>query len=181
MRTGLLWAGAAAIALAGALPAAAAGIGAAEICTGAGYRAGTVSFDMCLSRVGVDDPLAALENADDIDRVPISGERDDDDPLEVLEQGKGVAVQVVRVPARNGDLRSFGNSARFGSGNGAGGGSGGGGSPPGTPGGGAPPGVPPAGPGGGFVTPPTQPTAPTAPQITPPFGGGSFSAFNFGN
>ncbi len=168
MRTGLLCA-VAALALAGSLPAGAAGLGAAEICTGAGFRAGTVAYDMCLSRVGTDDPLAALEDSDDISRAPINGERSaDDDALTVLEHGKGVAVQAVRVPTRNGDLQSFGNTSSFG----------GGGPQPGNPAGGPTPGAPPPA-STGFVAP-TAPTAPTAPQINLPFGG-SFAAWNFGN
>lgn len=167
MRTGLLCA-VAALALAGSLPAGAAGLGAAGICTGAGFRVGTASFEMCLSRVAADDPLAALEISDDISRAPISGERsEDDDALAALEHGKGVGIPVVRVPSRHDDIQSFGGKTSF---------TVGGGPVPGNPGGGPIPGAPSE---AGFMTP-TAPTVPAMPQIITPFGG-NFAAWNFGN
>ncbi|HLO76871.1 MAG TPA: hypothetical protein VK196_10505 [Magnetospirillum sp.] len=41
----------------------AAGRSVTDTCVNAGYRQGTAAFDMCVARVGGDDPLAALEGA----------------------------------------------------------------------------------------------------------------------
>lgn len=42
----------------------AAGRPVAETCINAGYRAGSAAFDMCVARIGGDDPLAALEGGE---------------------------------------------------------------------------------------------------------------------
>lgn len=44
--------------------AVAAGRPVAETCVNAGYRVGTAAFDMCVARVGGDDPLAALDGGE---------------------------------------------------------------------------------------------------------------------
>jgi hypothetical protein len=76
MTTRLLPVAAAAIALTG--PAWAAGRSAADICVNAGYRAGTVAFQACMTRVSGDDPLQALEEAGKSDHAAVDGKDRDD-------------------------------------------------------------------------------------------------------
>lgn len=76
MTTRLLPVAAAVIALAG--PAWAAGRSAADICVNAGYRAGTVAFEACMTRVSGDDPLQALEEAGKSDHAAVDGKGRDD-------------------------------------------------------------------------------------------------------
>lgn len=162
--------------LSGAAPVAAAGLGAADICTNAGFRMGTAAFTMCVGRVAGDDPLAGLEGALDPEKVaaPQDGEAADliDDPLAAMEADRvkpGVAP--VRPVIRDGEFPQV-TGARFpggdlpggdlpGGGGLPGGGIPGGGIPGGTPGGG---GAPPP-PSSGGITTPTAPTAPTPPTL----------------
>lgn len=64
-----------------------------------------------------DDPLAVLEADDVIGQAPLSGRRsDEDDALAALEQGKGLTVELTRLPQRevqavgSGALLHFGTS-----------------------------------------------------------------------
>lgn len=147
-------------------PAMAAGVGAASICTSAGFRAGTASFDMCVARFTGDDPLSALEPAE-TEPVPVVGNGAPDpveDALGALE-GERVkpAVAPVRPPRRDGEFPASAGGGL------PGGGLPGGELPPSTVPPSAPPlSAPPASgplPGGGSVTAPTAPTAPTPPEI----------------
>ncbi|CAA7619432.1 hypothetical protein [Magnetospirillum sp. UT-4] len=148
---------AAALALAIAVPAWAAGRGAAEICAGAGFRAGTAAFDLCVGRMAGDDPLAALDEGE---RVPVSGpgaEPVGDEALGQLAPPAPPVLPGLRLPASREDLPpSFSTPAVTPSAPPL---------PPVSPPANAPPGNPPPGP-----TPPTLPgfrvTFPTL-----PFGG----------
>lgn len=160
-----------------AAPAAAGGVGAETICSNAGFRLGTVSFQTCVSRVSGDDPLAALETAD-AERVPVAAPEGEarplvGDTLDLLESERVKAeVAPVRPPVRGGEFPAVaGASGPVPGGGLPGGGLPGGGVPGGDlPGGGAPPPSappppPPAGGGGFFITPPTAPTPPTPPTL----------------
>lgn len=166
MRTAFFIATAVALA---AVPALAAGAGPASICSNAGFRAGTASFDMCVANVGGDDPLSALEPAE-AERVPVDGAGNviapANDALGALDGDRiKPAVAPVRPPKRDGEFQSVTGPGGFPGGTVPNGG--------GLPDGDVPPpnnrpsAPPPSAPlpGGGFVTAPTAPTAPTPPQF----------------
>lgn len=57
-----------------------------------------------------DDPLAMLEADDVIGQAPLSGRRsDEDDALAALEQGKGLTVELTRLPQR--EVQAVGSGA----------------------------------------------------------------------
>lgn len=148
----------------------AAGRPAVETCINAGYRAGSAAFEMCVARVGGDDPLSALEGGE------LSGHADkaerkaaESDPLATVAPVRTVVPPGVVVPtATREELPASFNTPS--------------GLPPSaipaTP---SPPswGQGPWGPGGGGqgATWPTPPTAPTFPVVTAP----NWPGWNFGS
>lgn len=135
----------------------AAGRPAGETCVNAGYRVGSAAFDMCVARIGGDDPLAALEGGE------LSGHSEGSrkagtpaDPLGAIQPAKPLQPGMVpHLPAPHDELpQSFNSPTVLG---------------------GMPPSPPPAPPGqGGWG--PTPPTAPTWPVVMPP----NLPGWNFG-
>lgn len=135
------------IALAWPLAVSAAGRPASLVCSDAGFRPGTANFDICVSRIEGDDPLAGLEQSLDDERIPAEGKPVRDDALVIPEPGRP-AVAPVKPPVRDGEFPSVTGSNFSGP-------------PPAEP----PPPVAPPPPSynnGGM----TMPTPPTAPEIT---------------
>ncbi|MGE5476063.1 MAG: hypothetical protein ACM3Q1_05375 [Bacteroidales bacterium] len=133
------------------LMAQAAGRPAAETCFNAGYRMGTVGFDMCVARVGGDDPLSALEGGELAAHGDKGARRPNEiDPLAAVVPGQprpqvaGAAVPLS--PAREEIPASFNT-------------------PTPVP---APPAPPPYSAPSAPPMGPTWPTPPTMPQVTPP-------------
>lgn len=142
------------------LAAHAAGRTAAETCITAGYRAGSAAFDMCVARVGGDDPLAALEGGE-LSGHANKGEHrkaGDPDPLAAVAPARStVPSGVITVPQARDELpASFNTPSTL----------------PQAP----PPSLPPSSPNQGALWP-TPPTAPTFPAVVAP----TVPMWNFGN
>lgn len=139
--------------------AAAAGRPAAETCVNAGYRMGSTAFDMCVARIGGDDPLAALEGGELEGRAVPGRKPAEADPLSAIVPAKPAAPAMVpHLPAVPGEMPASFNAPTVV------------GAMPAPP----VPAAPPAGPGGWW---PTPPTAPTWPAVTPP----TLPGWNFGS
>lgn len=132
----------------------------AETCINAGYRSGSVAFDMCVARLSGDDPLAALEGGELNAHAEKVGDRKPEaDPLASVAPVRTPTPTVIAVPStpmREDMPASFNTS----------------------------PGLAPPAPSAPVTTPswgqgpiwPTPPTAPTLPIINAP----NLPAWNFG-
>lgn len=131
-----------------------------ETCVNAGYRSGTPAFDMCVTRLSGDDPLAALEGGEL--NAHADKKRDampDPDPLASVAPVRSAAPTMIAVPsapAREEMPASFNASSGF--------------TPP------APPAAPPSPPWSQGPTWPTPPTPPTLPIVNAP----NLPGWNFG-
>lgn len=132
----------------------------AETCINAGYRSGTAAFDMCLSRLSGDDPLAALEGGELNAHADKAGDNTPEaDPLASVAPVRTATPTVMAVPSvpqREEIPASFNTSPGL--------------APP------APPAPAPTPPWAQGPTWPTPPTAPTLPIINAP----NLPAWNFG-
>jgi hypothetical protein len=135
----------------------AAGRSAGEVCSDAGFRPGTANFQMCVSQIEGDDPLAGLEDGLDDERVSANAKPAGmlDVPA-VPEPGKP-AVAPIKPPVRDGEFPASGSLSA---------GLPGGEAPPSAPPPSAPPPMapPPSMPSGGGFVQPTPPTPPTPPD-----------------
>ncbi|MGE5514791.1 MAG: hypothetical protein ACM31D_03115 [Bacteroidota bacterium] len=143
----------------------AAGRPVAETCVNAGYRAGTAAFDMCVARVGGDDPLSALDGGELSAHGDKSGHKAaTPDPLAATTPARPVApIAGVTVPTVREDLPASFNAPTVW------------GQP-------VAPSVPPPPPSSPPPPPqnswwPTPPTAPTLPSVTAP----TTPMWNFGS